>query len=135
MIIISTTLFAALMSSDSVLSQLSTWDSPNIFQLLAVQASVAEAMERRWFAEYVRHLTVKEEAEKIEEEEMKLTCSTNSVSYTSVSVFKHFYDYYMVSTTRTMSLSLFLSLLILFPAPSIPSNPPPPCTQTTLHAP
>ena len=128
MIIIITTLFAALMSSDSVLSQLSTWDSPNIFQLLAIQASVAEAMDRRWFAEYVRHLTVKEEAEKIEEEEMKLTCSTNSVSYTSV--FKRLHDYYYSFNDKNyvfLSLRLLLSLLILFPAPSTP--------QTTLHAP
>ena len=71
-------LTAALMSTDP---ELNKWESPSIFQLLAIQASVAEAMERKWFAEYVRHLTVKEEAEKIEEEEMKLTCSTNSVCY------------------------------------------------------
>ena len=49
-------------------------------QLMEVQASVAEAMERKWFAEYVRHLTVKEEADRLEEEEMRLSCSNTSVS-------------------------------------------------------
>ena len=74
---------AVLMMSDSVVCELDKGESPSIFQLLAVQASVAEAMERRWFAEYVRHLTVKEESAKIEDEETKLSCSTNSVSYAS----------------------------------------------------
>ena len=71
---------AGLMMSGSVVCELDKGESPSIFQLLAVQASVAEAMERRWFAEYVCHLTVKEEAKKIEEEETKLSCSTTSVS-------------------------------------------------------
>ena len=67
------------MLSDSIVCELNKGEIPSIFQLLAVQASVAEAMERIWFAEYVRHLTVKEEAEKEEEEEFRLTCSSNSV--------------------------------------------------------
>ena len=49
-------------------------------QLLEFQASVAEAMERKWFSEYICHLTVKEEVERLEEEEMKLSCSNTSVS-------------------------------------------------------
>ena len=68
------------MATDSEISDLKKWENPTISQLMAVQESVAEAMERKWFAEYIRHLTVKEETERTEEEEMKLSCSTNSVS-------------------------------------------------------
>ena len=73
------------MLTDSIVCELHKGESPSIFQLLAVQASVAESMERMWFSEYVRHLTVKEEANKVEEDEFKLTCSSNSVSWITCS--------------------------------------------------
>lgn len=79
-IIIVLSLFAALMSTDAEISELKKWENPTMAQLMEVQASVAEAMERKWFAEYVRHLTVKEEADRLEEEEMRLSCSNTSVS-------------------------------------------------------
>ena len=68
------------MSADTEIGELKNWDNPTMAQLLEVQASVAEAMERKWFSEYVRHLTVKEEAERLEVEEMKMSCSNTSVS-------------------------------------------------------
>ena len=68
------------MLTDAEISELKKWENPTMVRLLEVQASVAEVMERKWFAEYVRHLTVKEEAHRLEEEEMRLTCSNTSVS-------------------------------------------------------
>ena len=59
------------MLTDDEIGELKKWENPTMDQLLEVQASIAEAMERKWFAEYVRHLTVKEEAERLDEEEMK----------------------------------------------------------------
>ena len=68
------------MSTDDEIGELKKWENPTMDQLLEVQASIAEAMERKWFAEYVCHLTVKEEAERLDEEEMKFSCSNTSVS-------------------------------------------------------
>ena len=68
------------MSTDAEIGELKKWENPTMDQLLEVQASIAEAMERKWFAEYVCHLTVKEEAERLDEAEMKFSCSNTSVS-------------------------------------------------------
>ena len=72
--------FAALMLTDAKIGELKNWNNPTMEQLLELQASIAEVMERKWFTEYVRHLTVKEDAVKVEEDETKFNCSTTSVS-------------------------------------------------------
>jgi hypothetical protein len=77
-------LFSALMSTDAKISELKSWNNPTMAQLLELQASIAEGMERKWFNEYVRHLTVKEEAVRPEkDQEMKFSCSNTSVSRNS----------------------------------------------------
>ena len=104
------------MGADTMTYELNKGETPSIFQLLALQASVAEAMERKWFAEYVRHLTVKEEAEKVEEEEMRLTCSTTSVRMILVisslsHTFTHFFSLPpLPSLSPSLPYSPFLTL-------------------------
>ncbi len=73
-------LFSALMWTDAKIGELKNWNNPTIAQLLELQVSIAEAMERKWFNEYVRHLTVKEEVVRSEKDEMKVSCSNTSVS-------------------------------------------------------